>query len=341
MTVTVIDDLANRLTTIKEEIVDMVDRLLVIKEEYQAVEKERERVSGAVQRVSEEMASKKRKLSDMQGLVDELKQAVPEPRGDEKVCLDVGGRAFKMYRSTLSQYSDTVLEAIVSTRWLDGARNADGSIFLDMNPNDFEEISNFLRARRINPKVRSNFSPRVADLATYLGVPVDHINGSQSSIASFARMGDNKGWGLAFSIAVGHPSSGIVRFLEFDLSHPTMCSVYAKSGEYTDSLARPEDWATAWAGELEAGWNCIPFNLHVRSGQVHSLYLHCSTQALKYSNKAPASEDGQPLVLTPGRAFTELFKWPVEGGHSHLNTEHRYFAGKVRYSHYMAACSGA
>lgn len=334
-----VEEMASRLSTIQEEIADMASRLMAIKEEYQRTVQERDRLAEVARKTTDELASAKREVATLQGMAEDTRRAMPDVQGDDMLCLDVGGRNFKMYRSTLAQYEDSVLAHVVSKPWPEGARNADGTVFLDMSPDGFEEVSNFLRSRRVDPQARSNFSAKAVGVASYLGIPVDHVSGSQSHVAKFACVGHGAGYGLAFGMSLPHPSCGMAHGLELSLLRPAACAVYVKAGDFEDSLAKPEDWRKAWAGELEAGWNSVPLNLHLRNGEAHSIYLWCTAQAIQYSTEAPAAQSGTPLTLTSGRAFVKLFEWPVQGEHAGLNTQHRHFAGHVRYSHYTAASS--
>merc|ERR1719203_2142865 len=124
---------------------------------------------------------------------------------------------------------------MVSSRWSDGMRKDGGGQFLDMDPDAFQEIVSFLRKRRIDSTARSSFSAGAVDLALYLGIPVDHIQGSRHREVVFHRVGTKCGWGLAFSATLPHPSCGLIHALEFELACRTKCTVYTKEGGYGDS----------------------------------------------------------------------------------------------------------
>lgn len=325
----------------------MADHLMALKEELakmiEVAEQERDQVLEAVRLANEELSAKTREAADVQIVVDELKR-VADARGKEEVRLDVGGRCFTLERAVLTQCKDTVLAMLAGSRWSDGRQDKDGVIFLDVNPDDFEEIVSFLQARRRDPDARSSFGARAVGLAIYLGVPVDQVTGGQSRVAEFAHVGEKRGMGLAFSARLPHPSCGILEALEFNLDMPAACRVYAKPGSFAEaSLSRAADWREAWKGELQAGRNTVPLQrMHLRNGEPHSFYLFCSRSSLAYSTEAPPSDAGEEaaLVVMPGRAVRELFQWPITGEFSALNTRHRHFAGTVKYTHYTVAGMG-
>lgn len=336
-----LDKLHGRLMAMKEDIGDILGRLISVKEEVRLAERERDKALEERDKALEELSAKRQEVADTKGLLTGNKHAVHDNRLDEKVSLDVGGRRFTMCRSTLSQFEDSVLAAVVSNRWSGDLHAPDGAIFLDMDPDGFEEVACFLRARRIDPDSLSSFSIRAVGLASYLGIPIDHVSGSKTKVAQFAQVSGRRQHGLVFGVMLPHPSCGMVDALEFRIEAPTPCVLYTKVGGFEESLTSPQDWSQAWSGVLPCGWNSIPLNLHLRNGEVHSIYLFCSEDALQYSTEAPASLENEPLILTSGRAVRGRFQWPHQGDYANLNTQPRYFAGDVKYRHYTAVQHGS
>eukprot|EP01130_Rhizamoeba_saxonica_P012864 TRINITY_DN5467_c0_g1_i2.p1 TRINITY_DN5467_c0_g1~~TRINITY_DN5467_c0_g1_i2.p1 ORF type:complete len:369 (-),score=91.27 TRINITY_DN5467_c0_g1_i2:401-1507(-) len=73
-------------------------------------------------------------------------------RNDEKVKLNVGGRVFETYISTLRKLPDTLLGAMFHERnsnMLDQSKGDDGNYFFDRDPRVFESILNFYRTGRL------------------------------------------------------------------------------------------------------------------------------------------------------------------------------------------------
>ncbi|CAB4063884.1 KCTD3 [Lepeophtheirus salmonis] len=67
---------------------------------------------------------------------------------DEIVDLNVGGTSFSTSKSTLTSIPDTFFSALISDR-LTSARDKNGAIFIDRDPDLFKIILNYLRTRRI------------------------------------------------------------------------------------------------------------------------------------------------------------------------------------------------
>jgi chaperone required for assembly of F1-ATPase len=62
------------------------------------------------------------------------------------VTLNVGGQVFCTRRSTLQQFPESLLAKLVSDEWQDAQqRDADGRVFLDMDPCVFDALLQFLR----------------------------------------------------------------------------------------------------------------------------------------------------------------------------------------------------
>jgi hypothetical protein len=62
------------------------------------------------------------------------------------VTLNVGGQMFSTRRSTLQLFPDSLLAKMVSDDWQEGQqRDAQGQLFLDMDPCVFDALLQFLR----------------------------------------------------------------------------------------------------------------------------------------------------------------------------------------------------
>merc|ERR1719433_163866 len=186
----------------------------------------------------EEVSKLTQEVAQLQTLKQDLECMMPlEGINDGPVSIDVGGRIFKTYRSTLTQFENSVLAVMVSSKWSEGIQQSDGSFFLDMDPDVFDEILSFLRARRVRPSTRSSFSKDAADLAEYLGLPVHHMKGMRELTASYRRVGDKRGNNLAFSIRLREPGRVKIRSLSFSVQESCKCIVFTKPGRYDDALA--------------------------------------------------------------------------------------------------------
>ncbi len=65
--------------------------------------------------------------------------------------LNVGGRHFTTFQSTLEKYPDTFFDALVSDRW--ETKDKDGRYFIDRDGDLFAHILNYLRTDRISKQV--------------------------------------------------------------------------------------------------------------------------------------------------------------------------------------------
>lgn len=137
----------------------------------QQLENQKATLQGELSALTGRCDQKKAELSRLEGQLEGFMQGLPPASADDGdvVCLDVGGRAFKTHRSTLTQIDGSMLASLASTRGANGAQQSDGQIFLDMAPESFAEILAFLRERRFDPSATPIFTSRSAwRLATYL-----------------------------------------------------------------------------------------------------------------------------------------------------------------------------
>ena len=71
-------------------------------------------------------------------------------RDDDIIHLDVSGLKLKTTRSTLCQVEGSLLASMFSGRWEDSVqRDQDGAVFLDVNPQHFTVILDYLRVKKI------------------------------------------------------------------------------------------------------------------------------------------------------------------------------------------------
>merc|ERR1711920_1030086 len=99
-------------------------------------------------------------------------------------------------------------------------------------------------------------------------------------------------------MALPFPSCGIIKSLEFKSFCSSQCTIHTKSGEFEDSLNKPEDWEVVWTGEVQVGYNKIGLNLHVEGGERVAVRIACH-RGLWVSRTVPEADP--PLILRPGR----------------------------------------
>jgi hypothetical protein len=110
---------------------------------------------------------------------EKLRMKAVEVSDDEIINLNVGGKKMTTKRSTLCQVEGSLLASMFSGRWEDSlARDEDGRIFFDFNPQYFVYILDYLRARTIAtaenpaplPKVAEDQVKHFGNLVEYLGL---------------------------------------------------------------------------------------------------------------------------------------------------------------------------
>ena len=102
-----------------------------------------------------------------------------EVNNDDIIQLNVGGQTFTTTRFTLRQVNGSLLDTMFSRNWTHGLkRDQDGAIVLDLNPEHFGWILNYLRAKKIStpeklpvfPKVPQDERKNFNILLKYLGL---------------------------------------------------------------------------------------------------------------------------------------------------------------------------
>ena len=110
---------------------------------------------------------------------EKLRMQTVEVSDDDIINLNVGGKKMTTKRSTLCQVEGSLLASMFSGRWEDSlARDEDGRIFFDFNPQYFVYILDYLRARTIAtaenpaplPKVAEDQVKHFSNLVEYLGL---------------------------------------------------------------------------------------------------------------------------------------------------------------------------
>ena len=107
-----------------------------------------------------------------------------EPNGDEILEINVSGKAFiQCQRATLCQVPDSLLCSMFSSRW-GGAKDSEGRIFLDHDPELFEVIVNHLRFKRTEdpsnpiplPEIPKSKVAHFCHLLEYFGLEASFYN---------------------------------------------------------------------------------------------------------------------------------------------------------------------
>mmetsp|Transcript_130472 Transcript_130472/g.417490 ORF Transcript_130472/g.417490 Transcript_130472/m.417490 type:complete len:247 (+) Transcript_130472:112-852(+) len=243
------------------------------------------------------------------------------------------------------QFEGSVLATLASTRWTEGAKRSNGHLFLDMDPDAFKEVLEFLRERRLARGVHSVFSPQAARLAQYLGVPVDSIKDELCISMKNTLATDCSFSSFMFDVHMPGQWGCCLRAISFESSEsPGRVTVYMRTGSF---LGEPQSDASQWSevcrGPLQPGQNRIELPrgevLHIPPCTTAALFLFFEGGAkLRYSSKRPDVTyanmskgdiqviDSMRLSFGVGRnSGTTLFSLG-------LHSEDRYFVGEVVYS---------
>ena len=96
------------------------------------------------------------------------------------ITLDVGGQIFKTTRNTLTKYPSSILTQMFSQGLSTIQKTEDGNYFLDINPEYFSVILDFLRfgALTIDADSSKKFQ-NVMILAEYLGIRDEFAKANQ------------------------------------------------------------------------------------------------------------------------------------------------------------------
>lgn len=279
-------------------------------------------------------------LADLEQQLETARLAVPVASAEQQVIdLDVGGRHFRTYRSTLTQAEGTVLAILASRRWDDGAVQEDGRLFLDMDPEAFEEILAYLRNRHLKIKQRAQFSEKAVDLAEYLLGKV-HSPASAYVLAHFDRKQICISFGLMFDLFIRGPRCVVLCVLEMSFSAAAEVTIFTRNGSFETVENSPEEWSQVCSVHVQTGWNRISHpqfeTMCVEGCTPRAVYVHCSKEVLSYSadtsdahfevasTSASASFD-QRLVCNSGKLMgKQPFCTARESGG-------RFFRGKIEY----------
>eukprot|EP00418_Pyrodinium_bahamense_P047717 CAMPEP_0179158440 /NCGR_PEP_ID=MMETSP0796-20121207/77311_1 /TAXON_ID=73915 /ORGANISM="Pyrodinium bahamense, Strain pbaha01" /LENGTH=298 /DNA_ID=CAMNT_0020860111 /DNA_START=42 /DNA_END=934 /DNA_ORIENTATION=+ len=199
-----------------------------------------------VDSLSKEHAEKQAEVEEMEGRLAALHLVLPPPEPkDEVIALDVGGRAFKAYQSTLMQFEGSVLATLASSHWANGPAGRNGKRnFWDMDPDAFREILAFLRRRRLTRDAKAVFSTQAAHLAEYLGVPVDSVKVETYVSVKSIDDGDKTFKGFMFDLSMPGQWECCLRTISFRSSGSTQVTIYVKSGSF---LGDPQVDAGQWS----------------------------------------------------------------------------------------------
>lgn len=134
----------------------------------------------------QDLNQKKRDAAKSHGSEDALDEDIVE--------INAGGKLISAKRSTLTQLKGTRLEALFSGRYdQKSRRDADGRIFLDVNPVCFQAIVDYLNELAITPDGVSTSPPTVeADLGHILNHQLELFGLNEKFIGSaIMKDGDN------------------------------------------------------------------------------------------------------------------------------------------------------
>ena len=115
---------------------------------------------------------------------EKLRMKGVEVSDDDIINLNVGGEKITTKRSTLCQVQGSLLASMFSGRWEKSlARDENGRIFFDFNPQYFVFILDYLRAKKIStpqnpaplPKVPEEQVKNFNNLVEYLGLSDEFV----------------------------------------------------------------------------------------------------------------------------------------------------------------------
>jgi len=110
--------------------------------------------------------------------------------GSDVLDLNVSGRPFSLRRSTLTQCEGSMLERLFSERWSENLQKQSdnsGRVFLDLDPDCFAVIAEWLQRRRtiidggapampLAPSAPAGKAQLLSDMIDYLGLPIQRVD---------------------------------------------------------------------------------------------------------------------------------------------------------------------
>jgi len=310
------------------------------------MEERRQTLTEENERAERRLEQARAEVSACQTLLDNVKIALPSAQEDDVLRLNVGGQRFETYRSTLTQFKDSVLGTMVSARWAAGCTQDDGSLFLDMDADDFKDILTFLRHHRLDPSATAEFTKKAATLARFLGIPVDSVIDTKHITWLRREHGDSKKRVIvgSFMFDVFFRGSKSCRVKSFDImiENSSRITIYSKFGSFSgEAMSDAAKWREVCSMQLVAGRNLIRLldqqELRVLPHGTTAVYLSFDQESdLHYTGvdtpPTYVSEDrtdvemDMQLVCGPGRLRGIT---PFSDG---CHVEDRWFLGAIEYS---------
>lgn len=118
-----------------------------------------------------ELETKLKAVSDAEEKLGKEKEEMAKrfPLKQEVVTLNIGGKKFSTYKSTLTKYPGSLLEAMFSGRHV-LAQDEKGRVFVDRSPQMFEKILDFLRTGIIYRPENSYYEQLWSEELDYFGL---------------------------------------------------------------------------------------------------------------------------------------------------------------------------